>query len=224
MKCLALFAKALSLILPWPVRRWYLCTFFGYKLDRSCRIGLSWIFPKRLIMESGARIGHLNVCKGLSLLHLKESTLIGNLNWVTGYPEGLGSYFEHNVDRKPALILERHSAVTHRHLIDCTDQVTVGEFSTVAGFHSKILTHSIDLKESRQSCAPVKIGCYCFLGTNCIVLGGAVLPNCSILGAGAVLQRSYAEPYQLYAGVPARPVKELSADWAYFSRLTGHVS
>ena len=116
-----------------------------------------------------------------------------------------------------------HAAITTRHYIDCTNSVTVGEFSTVAGARSQLLTHSIDLQESRQSSKPINIGKYCFIGTACIVLGGSSLPDYSVLGASSMMNKSFSEAYFLYAGNPAKAVKELSKDMAYFRRPSGFV-
>jgi serine acetyltransferase len=214
----------LTIILPWPIRRLVLSWCFGYRLHPTSRIGLSWVFPKELVMEEHSRIGHLTVCKGLALVHLKANAMIGNLNWVTGFPQGDSRFFQHRLDRRAALMLDEHAAITHRHLFDCTDLVTVGKFATVAGYHSKVLTHTIDLRANKQTCEPVSIGSYCFVGTNCVLLSGSALPDNSVLAAGAVLTKSHSGSFQLYAGVPARPVKELSADLAYFNREAGLVS
>lgn len=34
---------------------------YDYEIDKTAYIGLSYIFPKHLIMKAGAKIGHLNV-------------------------------------------------------------------------------------------------------------------------------------------------------------------
>src|ERR1700686_4219534 len=128
-----------SFLLPWEMRRLLLEKQFGYKIHPSCRIGFSWIAPSRLIMEEGARIDHLTVCKNIDLLHLKAHSSIGRGNWITGFPLGPSRHFAHQQDRQPQLILGEHSAITHRHLIDCTNSVTLGKFTTVAGFQSQII-------------------------------------------------------------------------------------
>lgn len=211
-------------MLPWAIRRMVLCKFFGYQLHRDSWIGLAWVFPKELFLGENAHIGHLTIVKGLNTLRLEENASIGRLNWITGFPQEMSTSFQHKPGRKAVLTLRRHAKITHRHLIDSTDSVTIGEFSLMAGYHSKILTHTIDLENNRQSCAPVSIGKCCFIGTNCIVLAGSSLPDCSVLGAGAVLQKGYTDSHRLYAGVPARPVRELPADWQYFNRTEGFVS
>ena len=85
------------------------------------------------------------------------------------------------------------------------------------------MTHSIDLQLARQHSEPITVGAYCFVGTDCVLLGGAALPDRSVLGAKSLLNKPYTEPGQLYGGVPARPVAALPADAAYFSREAGFI-
>jgi hypothetical protein len=215
---------ALSVLLPWGVRRWLLRRWFGYELDPTSRIGLSWVFPRRLILAPHARIGHLTVCKNLDLVHLREHATIGNLDWITGFPPGPSPHYAHQPERRPELLLGAHAAITHRHLIDCTNTVSIGAFTTFAGFQSQILTHSIDVAACRQTSAPVTIGAYCFIGTNCVLLGGAVLPDRCVLGAKSLLNKAFTEGGQLYGGVPARALQPLPPEEnAYFRRETGFV-
>lgn len=213
-----------SFLLPWTLRRRLWVAAFGYKIHPTSYVGFAWVMPERLILDPHSQIGTLTVCKGLQLLHLKQNAVIGRANWITGYPARESSRFAHQVDRQPELIVGEHSAITNRHLIDCTSTVTIGAFSTFAGYRSQILTHSIDLESSRQSSAPITIGDYCFIGTDCVLLGGSTLPHHSVLGAKSLLNKQYSEPYWLYAGNPARPVKRLADDLGYFRRQVGFVN
>jgi acetyltransferase-like isoleucine patch superfamily enzyme len=214
----------LSLCLPPAARRSFLQAQFGYQIHPSCRLGLCWIAPTRLIMEEGSEIGHFTVCKNIDLLHLKAHATIGRGNWITGVPIGTSSpHFAEEKDRRPELVVGEHAAITHRHLIDCTNSVVIGRFTTVAGFQSQILTHSIDLQRNRQTSAPVRIGEYCFIGTNSVLLPGAGLPDYCVLGAKSLLNRTFTETHQLYGGIPAQPIKSLPPDYAYFQRTKGFV-
>ena len=213
----------LSLLLPWPLRRQVLQRCFGYQIHPTARIGLAWVRPKRLIMEAGTEIGNLTVCKNLDLIHMHPASRIGRGNWITGFPSGPSPHFAHEDDRRPELILSEHAAITNRHLIDCTSRVSIGRFTTFAGFQSQILTHSIDLEACRQSSLPVTIGDFCFVGTNCVLLGGSALPDYSVLGAMSLLNKAFAEPYSLYAGVPARQIQRLPESYRYFQRTEGLV-
>lgn len=213
----------MSMLLPWSMRRLFLEKQFGFTLHPTSRIGLAWVFPKRLIMEAHTSIGHLTICKNIALLHLREHSLIGRGNWITGFPLGPSPHFASETERRPELIVGEHSAITHRHLIDCTNSITIGKFTTMAGFQSQMLTHSIDIEHSRQASKPIRIGDYCFVGTNCVLLGGSVLPDFCVLGAKSLLNKAFAETHQLYGGVPARQLQALPADYAYFNRATGFV-
>jgi len=209
---------------PWVLRRRILQSLFGYRLHPESHIGWSWVYPRELILEKGARIGHLTVCKNITRLHLKEHATIGRGNWITGYPQGDSRHFTHQPDRAPELIVGAHSAITHRHIIDCTSSVHIGHHTTIAGYSSQIMTHSIELQDCRQHSRSITIGDYSFVGTNCVILGGSILPSHSVLGAKALLQKAFSAEYTLYAGVPAAPVKALKPDLKYFSRETGFVA
>ena len=220
---LKLLVCVLTLPLPWFLRRVFLQLFCGYYLHPTSRIGWSLVYPDELVMGEYAGIGHLTVCKGLKRIHLGAHSSIGRGNWITGFPAQNKTFFAHETDRVPELILGAQSAITHRHIIDCTSAVHIGEFTTVAGFRSQILTHSIDLMDCRQSSAPVTIGDYCFVGTDCVLLGGSALPSYSALGAKSLLNKAHTETHCLYAGVPARPIKSLGPDMKYFQREEGFV-
>jgi carbonic anhydrase/acetyltransferase-like protein (isoleucine patch superfamily) len=209
---------------PWPLKRWLLQHLYGYQLHRSSRIGFAWVFPRRLVMERNARIGHLTVCKGLELLQLGECASIGRLNWVSAYPLGQPPHFMHIEGRKPELLVGEHAAITHRHIIDCTEQVVIGRFTTLAGFRTQVLTHSIDLRECRQHAAPVNIGCCVFIGTACTILGGTIVPDYCVVGANALLNDRYEGSHQLLAGVPAKPVAKLDPALKYFTRTEGFIT
>ena len=220
---MTILLRLFSLLLPWSARRGFLEKRFGYQIHPSARIGLAWIFPARLIMEEGTSIGHLTMCKNIDLLHLKARSVIGRGNWITGFPPGPSPHFAHQTDRRPELVLGQHSAITHRHLIDCTNSVTIGQFTTVAGFQSQIITHWIDIQENRQTSAPVAIGNYCFVGTNSVLIGGSALPDFSVLGAKSLLNKVFSDSYQLYGGVPARAIQALPKESKYFQRTEGFV-
>jgi len=217
------FLGFFSLLLPWSLRRAFLEKQFGYSIHPSSHIGFAWIFPRKLVMEEGSRIGHLTLCKNIDLLHLGAHVIVGQLNWITGFPSGPSRHFGHQPDRRPELIIEQHAGISSRHFIDCTASVRIGAFATIGGFRSQLLTHTIDFNAGRQTAEPIEIGEYSFTGTNSVILGGSVLPHHSVLGAQSLLNKKWDEPYRLYAGVPAKPVKELSPEMEYFRRSEGFV-
>jgi acetyltransferase-like isoleucine patch superfamily enzyme len=216
--------KVFSYLLPWFLRRRVLEKMFGYKIHPTAKIGLSWVFPKQLIMEQGTKIDHFTVAVNLEKITMAKNSKIGRGNWITGFPLNTKSkHFQHQANRRPELILGESVAITKNHHIDCTDLIEVGSFTTLAGYNSQFLTHSIDVVEGRQDSAPIIIGKYSFIGTNSVILGGAQLPAYSVLGAKSLLNKSFSEEWKVYGGVPAKPVSDISKEAKYFSRKDGFV-
>jgi len=218
----ALIVSTISLLLPWAIRRWLLRVSCGYSFGEGARVGFSLLGCTSLQMGASARIGHFNVVKG-TRVELGERATIGDFNWISGLGAGNRKHFTDESARDPAFVMGRHAAMTSRHYVDCSNRVDIGDFATLGGARSQILTHAIDFNRNRQVSAPVRIGRYCFVGTSCVVLKGAELPDCSVLAAGSSLARAYGEPFTLYSGVPALPVKELDRDGEYFRRVSGFV-
>jgi acetyltransferase-like isoleucine patch superfamily enzyme len=151
---------------------------------------------------------------------LGPNALIGKGNWITAHPRGDSSFDD---SRVPELVLERDAAITAQHAIDCTDRIHIGQFATLAGWRSQVITHAVDVRANRQSCCPISIGEYSFVGTRVILLPGASVAPRSVVAAGAVVASVLEDELVTYGGVPARRVGSLTGDELYFSRKTGRV-
>lgn len=208
----------LVMILPWFIRRRILNVFYKYNIHPNARIGLSYIYPTYLEMGDGAHIGHLNVAIHLDKVIMSKDCTISQRNWITGYPLKEKKHFQDFPNRKPELIMEEDSAITKSHLIDCTDKVIIGKLTSVGGYGTQILSHSTSLEKNSQACAPIIIGHHCFIGTRSIILPGSILPNQSVLGAGAVLKKQFTESFSLYGGIPAKFIKKMDNNYAFFHR------
>lgn len=219
-----LFLKIITILLPWSLKRFVLIQCFKYEIHPSSRIGFSWIYPKKLIMNSNSTIGHFNVAVHLDLITVGQHSSIGRSNWITGFPTNtVSKHFLHQHDRKSHLIIGQHSAITKNHHIDCTNVIQIGNFVTIAGYSSQLLTHSINIELNIQDSHSIIIGDYCFVGTASTILGGASLPNCCVLGANSLLNKNFIIPYRLYGGNPAKEIKELGKEFKYFNREVGFV-
>jgi UDP-3-O-[3-hydroxymyristoyl] glucosamine N-acyltransferase len=195
-------------------------TLFGWQVDRSARIGLSlFVGVRRVRLGPRARIGHFTVFRDLNYLELGTDSTIGQWNWITAARELLAAS---GGDGAGALVIGPHSAITSRHYLDCTGGVRVGAFTTIAGVRSTILTHQVDVYESRQVRLPVRIGEYCFVGSDVRIAAGSAIANGCAIAMGSVVAGALEEPGTLYGGVPARPIKELG-EAAYLGRRTGRV-
>ncbi len=216
--------QVLTTLLPWKIRRYVLNKYFLYDIAPTAHIGLSFIFPRFLRMREGASIGSLNVAINLDRMEMGKNSIISRGNWITGFPTGTDSpHFAHDTKRCSELIMGDECSITKNHHIDCTNSVIMGEFSAIGGYNTQILTHSVDMMECRQDSKPIIIGRYSLVATRSIVTGGAKLPAYSILCAGAYLGKPYEEEWKMYAGVPARPIKDIPKEAKRFHRTQGYI-
>lgn len=207
---------------PWALRRTIFSLFFGYTFAAGSFVGRSILSASKVSLGKNARIGSLTIIRNLGELDMADNALIGSFNWIHGYVSD--QHFLAFPNRVSRLRMCRNSALTARHIVDCTDEVLIGEFATVAGHRSQILTHGIDMLRGNQACAPVHIGRYSFVGTACILTKGVVVPDYSVVGAGSNFTKSSgSEEYALYGGNPAQLLRKLEPTSAYFTRSVGSV-
>ena len=217
----ALFQGILFFV-PWVIRRRLLSYFFNFDISESSKIGFSIITAKKVKLSTASKIGHMNIIRNLDELYLDDHATIGSMNWITGAAEIKGS-FESEQNRKSSLLIGKHAAITHQHLIDCTNTIKIGSFTTVAGYRSQFITHGINTYSNTQESDGITIGSHCLIGTGAIILKGTTISNQSIVAAGSVVAKSFPQDGQFIAGVPAKNRDDIIISGKYFTRTTGHV-
>src|SRR4029079_3888630 len=135
--------------LPWFLKRPALSLLLGYELDRRAKIGLAIVDAQRVRMGKGSVIGPLAAVRDLELLEMGEFSSIGSMCWVSAHPRG-DAHFAHIPARRLELRIGSFPVLTSRHYIDCTDSVTVGDYTLLAGGYSQVLRHEISPAERRQ--------------------------------------------------------------------------
>ena len=211
-------------LLPWPLRKFFLKKILKFKLAKGARIGYSVVLADEVIIGECSAIRNFTIIKNIDRVVLGDYAYILNLNWITGSNTKDERHFAHVLGRRCELVIGNHSSLTSRHFIDCTGGINIGNYTTVGGAQSQMLTHYIDPYDCRQTCARIEIGNYCFVGTRALLLPGSGLPDYSILGGGSVLTKRQSIPMMIYAGNPAGPKKDLSnLSVSYFSRTVGAV-
>lgn len=99
--------------------------------------------------------------------------------------------------------------------IDASAPVTLGSHVQFGPRASVITsTHRLgsgDMRAGTPQTRPVRIGDGCWIGAGALVLPGVDIADGCIVAAGAVVTQS-THPHGLYAGVPARRVKDLPVD------------
>jgi len=212
-----------TIFLPWPIKRRVLIAALRYDLAPSSYIGMSIILAKSLSMKAGARISHFTVISELDEVQLGAYSSIGNFNYIGGTPRSNTVHYKEQPERRTKFSLGEHSAVTSRHLFDCTDEISIGAFTTLAGYRTQLITHGINTGLSKQECAKIEIGSYCLIGTSSVILKGALVPDYCIIAAGAVVTHPLSSNWTLYGGVPAREISVIKETDQYFRRKVGFV-
>jgi acetyltransferase-like isoleucine patch superfamily enzyme len=211
----------LALLAPLPgfIKRPFYRLFFGYKIGKRVRIGLSLIDVGKCEIADDVQIGHLNLIIGVKKLSIGDHTRIGYLNIIRGGNEvSLGRFSEiirlneinsipdpdvvNPID--PRFLLGDGSVITAGHKIDFTDRVAIGRRSILGGRNSSLWTHN------RQRTEAIEIGAFAYIGSEIRVAPGGGLPSRCIVGIGSVITEKLTQEGYLIAGVPAKPIKELS--------------
>lgn len=192
--------------------------FFGYRIGKRVRIGLSIIDAGQCEIDDDVSIGHLNAVVGVKKLVVGDHVRIGHLNIIRGGDEVvIGRYAEiirmneinsipdpdvvNPID--PRFLLGEGSIVTAGHKIDFTDRVTIGRRSILGGRNSSLWTHN------RQRTRPIEIGSFAYIGSEIRIAPGGSVPSSCIVGIGSVITTQLTQDHYLIAGVPAKAIKEL---------------
>jgi acetyltransferase-like isoleucine patch superfamily enzyme len=200
-----------------PTYRW----FFGYRIGKRVRIGLTIVDARECEVDDDVTIGHLNIFVSIKKLIIRDHVRIGHLNIIRGGDEvSLGRYAEiirmNEINSipdpdvvnptDPRFLLGDGSIITAGHKIDFTDRVTIGRRSILGGRNSSLWTHN------RQRTRPIDIGSFAYIGSEIRIAPGGSLPSRCIVGIGSVVTGELTAEGHLIAGVPAKPVKELTEE------------
>ncbi len=105
-----------------------------------------------------------------------------------------------------------NSSINYNCFFDNTAPIIIGKYCTLS-FNITLSTasHEIGTPECRAGKtigAPIIIEDGCWIGANVIILQGVTVGKGCVIGAGAVVNKD-CEPNGIYAGVPARRIKNL---------------
>jgi acetyltransferase-like isoleucine patch superfamily enzyme len=213
-----LLVAAVLALFPPRLHRWLGCRLLGWQADKSVYVGHSIVAARTVVLGKGSAIGSLNMIKGLEELRLADNAAIGHLNWISAAPLGSGM-FPHSPKRHPALVMGEYAAVLIRHIVDCSDTVTLGDYATLGGYRSTVLTHSVNLVKNKQFTAPVTLHDRVAVMTNCVLMAGVSIAPRSIVSAGSVVNLPLTKELTFYRGNPAVAVRDLDASLGLFRRV-----
>ena len=97
--------------------------------------------------------------------------------------------------------------------INAFNGVTVGDYSNI-GPNVGIISSNHDLVNNDAHVAgdPIVIGRFCWLGMGAVILPGVRLGDFTIVGAGAIVSKSFEEGYCAIGGNPAKIIKYLNKE------------
>lgn len=89
--------------------------------------------------------------------------------------------------------------------------IYIGDYTQMAsGIGIQSGNHSVYDNRIQMDGKPVRIGKYCWVGQNAIILPEVELGDFTIVGAGAVVTKSFPKGYCVIGGVPAKKIRDLN--------------
>jgi len=162
-------------------------SYFGFIRDTEDyqgRVSFEWWFSQKLLNRGGNKKAYWPV-HWSSQVHDAEKILVG-------------------IDAYPGLMKGCY--------IQGKGGISIGDYTQI-GPNVVIVSANHDPYDSRKHIpARVTIGKYCWLGAGAKIMPGVELGDWTIVGAGAVVTRSFPEGHCILGGVPARQISPLEKD------------
>lgn len=88
--------------------------------------------------------------------------------------------------------------------------IVIGDYTLVAPNVGLVsASHTLTDYSQHEPSRPIRIGSYCWIGMNAVVLAGVELGDHTVVGAGAVVTDSFPGGYVVVGGVPARVLRQI---------------
>ncbi len=97
--------------------------------------------------------------------------------------------------------------------INAASGIYIGDYTNI-GPNVGLVSANHDLIDNSKHIIspPIRIGRFCWLGMNAVILPGVQLGDFTTVAAGAVVTESFTEGYCVLGGSPARVIKQLNRD------------
>lgn len=223
----------------------------GHRVHRSARIQLSLVDVDHLFLGKHARIGRLNGIKARRLV-MRDQASIGHLNWISGrlsiligqnsgigHKNHINSAVVPGSARRPQLRIGTWSKITSGHFVNVCETISLGNYTTIAGFGTQLWTHGFVHMETGleryEIRGNIRMGNNVYVGSHCTFQPGVKISDTVSVGSHASVAKSLLEPgvyvpqeLRFYPRSPAQrlarllPVTHLQTDAApYFWRDGG---
>lgn len=97
--------------------------------------------------------------------------------------------------------------------IEASNGISIGDYTNI-GPNVGIISanHNAINNALIEITAPIKIGKFCWIGMNAVILPGVELGDFTIVGAGTVVSKSFPDGYCVLGGSPAQIINYLDKD------------
>jgi acetyltransferase-like isoleucine patch superfamily enzyme len=97
--------------------------------------------------------------------------------------------------------------------IQAYNGIFIGDFTNI-GPNVGLISANHDLIDNSKhiKAEPIRIGKFCWIGMNAVILPSVILGDFTTVGAGAVVTKSFPEGYCVLAGNPATVIKYLDKE------------
>ncbi len=177
---------------------------------------LGFALFRGLLIKAKYRLTNPNVKIGSNFRAYTWLNIIGPGKVIIGNKVGIDLSFL----RQPCIITHSKEAVVRigkgcylgGTRISCVDMVTIGDEALLGSstfIDSDVIPARdtvIDAEWKRRHVRQIKIGNHFWSGTNSFILGGAIINDECVLGAGAAIQNKEAPERALMLGNPARKI------------------
>ena len=175
----------------------------GITLYDDNQIGSYTRLDKGVVLSKGVKIGNYSA---LYNIEIGENSIIES--WV-----GCGG------DGNGRIKIGKESYIGISNILDCSDNITIGDYVHIAGPSTGLWTHSsvpmclnsIPFKQANKvhrPTAPIVIENNVFIGGNCTIYPGVIIGHNSVVAPNTAVTKNV-EPCTMVGGVPARKIKDL---------------
>lgn len=183
----------------------FLLNLIGHSISYKSKIGMSFLFVKRLSLEEGSKIGSFNYIK-TNKLELKKNSFIGRFNRIKG-PFNIIMDIQSGISKSNKIRRAYHpvtygdsylslgvnAIIVSNHFLDLTRSITIGDHSIIAGIESQLWTHGYyhaDKGSDRiRIDGNIILGNNVYVGSSCIFNPGISVGNAIHIGAGSVISK-----------------------------------
>ena len=91
-------------------------------------------------------------------------------------------------------------------------RIDIGDYTQISANVGLISSNHYIEDTRKHHIEFIKIGKYCWIGMNSIILPGVILGDHTVVGAGSVVTKSFPNGYCVIAGNPAKLIKNISIE------------